>query len=59
MSDRNTCRRPQCEREPRGRDPGVDAFAAQFCSDGCELKYEHLQGDARDADRTARQEGRR
>lgn len=59
MSDRNTCRHPQCENEPRGREPGVDAFAARFCSDGCELKYEHARDDAQDAKHAARQEGRR
>lgn len=57
MADRNTCRLPSCENEPRGREPGVDTFAARFCSTGCELKYEHLRDDARDAERAA-QEGR-
>jgi len=57
MSGRNTCRLPGCDNEPRGRELGVVGFAARFCSTGCELKYEHVREDARDAERAARQEG--
>lgn len=47
------CRRPTCENEPRGRGPNVDGFAAKFCSPQCELKFEHVRDDARDARRAA------
>ena len=33
----------------------VSTFGAKFCSTGCELKFEHIRADARDA---AREEGR-
>lgn len=51
MAERNTCRYSPCDNEPRGREPGVDAFAAKFCSTGCELKFEHVREDARDVQR--------
>jgi len=49
---RDTCRMPGCDESPR--DDG-DAFARKFCSAQCEVKYDHIRSDARDA---AREEGR-
>lgn len=43
------CRMPGCE-QPR-RDDG-DAFGRKFCSDQCEVKFEHLKADAEDARRS-------
>lgn len=48
-TDEQTCRLPNCDRTRRSRGDDVDGFAARFCSTGCELKYEHLKADARDA----------
>ena len=48
-----TCRYPSCEEEARGRGPNVNGYAAKFCSPACELKFEHVKADARDARRAA------
>ncbi len=45
MTDRNECRLPTCTRLPRNQ----AGYTGQFCSDKCEVRYEHLQTDARDA----------
>jgi len=47
------CRLNGCDEESRGRGPNVDGFGAKFCSPSCELKYDHLKADARDARRAA------
>lgn len=47
--DREECRLPGCSEEPRGG----GGFPGRFCSTGCELKYEHVRADARDARRDA------
>ena len=44
---RDTCRMPGCDETPR--DGG--GFAGRFCSDKCEVKYDHLKADAADARR--------
>lgn len=44
---RDTCRLPNCDREPRGE--GADLHAARFCSPQCEVKYDHLKADAAEA----------
>jgi hypothetical protein len=51
-----TCRLPTCDGDARGRSEGRDGFAAAFCSTRCELKYEHIQADARDARRARARE---
>ena len=52
------CRYPSCEEEARGRGENVGSFAADFCSPACELKFEHVRADARDARRAAKAERR-
>jgi len=47
------CRMPNCKKEARGRGPNVDGFGAKFCSPACELKFDHVRSDARDARRAA------
>ena len=49
MTDRDECRNSTCSNDPRG-DGG---FSGRFCSTACELKYEHVRADARDARREA------
>ncbi|TYT60294.1 hypothetical protein FYC77_19625 [Natrialba swarupiae] len=44
MTERNTCRMPTCSTLSRER----TGCAGRFCSDGCAVRYEHLQADARD-----------
>ena len=51
MSDRDECRNPACSNDPRG-----GGFSGRFCSTACELKYEHVLADARDAQRETREE---
>ncbi|QCS44991.1 hypothetical protein FEJ81_22230 (plasmid) [Natrinema versiforme] len=43
MTDRDECRVPTCTRLARER------YAGRFCSKRCDVRYEHLQADARDA----------
>jgi hypothetical protein len=50
--DRDTCRQHGCDGEPRGG----GGFSGRFCSTPCELKYEHVRADARDARRDAERE---
>ncbi|WP_165396890.1 hypothetical protein [Natrinema hispanicum] len=45
MTDRDECRMPTCSEPARDR----AGYAGRFCSDSCEVRYEHLQADARDA----------
>lgn len=47
------CKMPGCEEQARGRGENVDGFGAKFCSPGCELKFEHVRSDAKDARRAA------
>ncbi|WP_169331113.1 hypothetical protein [Natronorubrum bangense] len=44
MTKYNECRLPACTRLTRDR----AGYAGRFCSDSCEVRYEHLQADARD-----------
>lgn len=43
------CRYPSCSTPTRDRGDGVDGYAARFCSTRCELKYDHIRADAKDA----------
>lgn len=52
------CRMLNCEEQARGRGPNVDGFGAKFCSPSCELKFDHVRSDARDARRAAEAESR-
>lgn len=45
MTDRDECRVPTCTRLAREQ----AGYAGWFCSERCEVRYEHLQADARDA----------
>ncbi|WP_176548279.1 hypothetical protein [Natrinema sp. CBA1119] len=45
MTDHNECRLPTCTRLARDR----AGYVRRFCSDSCEVRYGHLQADARDA----------
>jgi hypothetical protein len=54
MSDRDECRLPTCSNDPRG-----GGFSGRFCSTPCELKFEHVRADARDARRDAQRKARR
>jgi len=45
MTDRDECRIPTCSEPARDR----AGYAGRFCSDSYEVRYEHLQADARDA----------
>lgn len=49
---RDTCRRPTCDRDA-GTDDG-NYNARKFCSAKCEVKFEHIRADARDAERAER-----
>ena len=52
MNDRDECRNPACSNDPRGG----GGFSGRFCSTPCELRYEHVRADARDAQRETREE---
>jgi hypothetical protein len=45
MTDGNACRMPNCSAFTRDR----GGYAGRFCSDSCEIRYDHLRADARDA----------
>jgi hypothetical protein len=45
---RDTCRYPSCDDEPRGS----GGFSSLFCSDECEVRYDHIKADAQDAERS-------
>ena len=45
MANGDECRMPTCSEPVRAR----EEYAGRFCSDSCEVRYEHLQADARDA----------
>lgn len=49
---RDTCKMPNCDREPGAQDGRDDYRTRKFCSVQCETKYEHLRADARDAERS-------
>ncbi|WP_164722084.1 hypothetical protein [Haloterrigena salifodinae] len=44
MTNCNACRMPSCSAPTRDQ----TGYAGRFCSDRCEIRYEHLQADARD-----------
>jgi len=48
---RDTCRLPNCEREPASADTAIQYRKRQFCSPTCDVKYDHIKADARDAER--------
>ncbi len=50
---RDTCRYPTCDRRP-GEQDRDDYRSSSFCSVQCEVKYEHIKADARDAQRAER-----
>lgn len=52
---RDTCRLSGCQKEPLGEDAPAGT-RGRFCSPQCDVKYEHLKADARDA-RQAAEEG--
>ncbi len=52
--DRPECRYPSCSRPARGE----GGFSGRFCSDGCEVAFEHNRHDAREAARDAACEAR-
>lgn len=45
------CRAPGCTREATSS----GTHRSRFCSDKCEVRYDHLLDDARDAERAARE----
>lgn len=47
---RDTCRMPNCQNEPGSQDRD-DYRTTRFCSVECDVKYDHLKADARDARR--------
>ena len=53
MSDRDECRNPSCSNEPRG-----SSGSGRFCSTPCELTFEHVRADTREAERDARRQAR-
>lgn len=48
---RDECRMPGCDRDPGAEDTETTYRTRQFCSPRCDVKYEHLRADARDAER--------
>lgn len=42
------CKNFGCSNDPRGSE-AHDAYAGKFCSDKCEVKYDHIKMDAQDA----------
>lgn len=50
---RDVCRYPSCDNGP-GEQDRDDYDARRFCSVPCQLKYEHVRADARDARREER-----
>ena len=54
MNDRDECRRPPCSNDALGG----GGFSGRFCSTPCELKFEHVRADARQAERDARRQAR-
>ena len=55
MTSRDTCRYPSCDRAP-GQQDREDYRAGRFCSVQCEVRFEHIQADAREAARDAEPE---
>lgn len=51
-SDSQECRLPNCTRMSNGD----GTHRSSFCSSRCEVKYDHLKDDARDAERADREE---
>lgn len=47
------CKMPSCDREV-GTQDRTDYRTRSFCSVKCDVKYDHLKADARDARRDAR-----
>ena len=54
MSDHDECRNPSCSNDPRGG----GGFSGRFCSTPCELTFEHVRADAREAERDASHQAR-
>jgi len=55
MTD-DTCRYPSCD-DPAGKSDRDD-YNTRFCSARCEVRYEHIEADARDARRTEKERAR-
>jgi len=51
---RAVCRLPDCDRTP-GEQEREDYLSTSFCSVQCEVKYDHIKADARDAKRAERE----
>lgn len=51
---RDTCRRPTCSNDPGQQDR--DDYDTRYCSVQCQVKYEHVKAEAREARLT--EEGR-
>jgi hypothetical protein len=52
MTRRDTCRAPSCDRAP-GQQDREDYRAGRFCSVQCDVRFEHIRADAREAARDA------
>jgi len=48
---RDECRQLGCTNPPRAKTEDASGYGAKFCSKRCEIKYDHLKADARDAER--------
>lgn len=46
-SGMSECKQFGCQNE--SRTDGMDSYANKFCSDECEVKYDHIKMDAKDA----------
>jgi hypothetical protein len=53
--NRDECRCPGCDNEP-GQQDQEDYRRGSFCSVKCDVKYDHLKADARDARRAEPEE---
>jgi hypothetical protein len=53
-----TCRSPGCDNDALGEDAPKNVRGA-FCSAECEVRYDHLKQDARDAQRRIANEDER
>jgi hypothetical protein len=50
-TDETECRNPSCSNDRR---EDVTEYSRRFCSDQCEVKYDHLRQDAQEAERAAK-----
>lgn len=46
---RDTCRMPSCDNEPGSAETDMKYRDSRFCSPGCDIQYDHLKDDARQA----------